>query len=37
MIFDTAPTGHTVRLLSLPELLGAWLDTLIKKERRPYS
>jgi arsenite/tail-anchored protein-transporting ATPase len=31
IIFDTAPTGHTVRLMSLPELLGAWLDSLIKK------
>lgn len=31
IIFDTAPTGHTVRILSLPELLGAWLNTLINK------
>ena len=31
IVFDTAPTGHTVRLLSLPHLLGAWLDTLIEK------
>lgn len=31
IVFDTAPTGHTVRLMSLPELLGAWLDSLIKK------
>jgi len=34
IIFDTAPTGHTLRLLSLPELLGAWLDNLIKKRRK---
>jgi len=34
IIFDTAPTGHTLRLLSLPELLGAWLDSLIKKRRK---
>lgn len=34
IIFDTAPTGHTVRLLSLPELLGAWMDSLLKKRRK---
>lgn len=33
LIFDTAPTGHTVRLLSLPELMGAWMDTLISRRR----
>ncbi|GAA0179365.1 TRC40/GET3/ArsA family transport-energizing ATPase [Clostridium sediminicola] len=34
IIFDTAPTGHTIRLVSLPELLGAWLQTLIEKRRK---
>lgn len=34
IIFDTAPTGHTVRLMSLPELLGAWLQLLIQKRRK---
>ncbi|SHH27551.1 ArsA family ATPase [Clostridium grantii] len=34
IIFDTAPTGHTIRLISLPELLGAWLETLIGKRRK---
>lgn len=34
IIFDTAPTGHTIRLISLPELLGAWLETLIEKRRK---
>jgi len=33
VIFDTAPTGHTIRLLSLPELMGAWMDTLISRRR----
>jgi arsenite-transporting ATPase len=37
IIFDTAPTGHTVRLLTLPELLGAWLETLISKRQKSVS
>lgn len=37
IIFDTAPTGHTVRLLSLPELLGGWMDTLLKKRRKSLA
>lgn len=37
IIFDTAPTGHTVRLLSLPEMLGAWMDTLLKKRRKSLA
>lgn len=34
IVFDTAPTGHTLRLLSLPELLGGWLDRLIEKRQK---
>lgn len=34
IIFDTAPTGHTLRLLSLPELLGGWMDSLISKRKQ---
>ncbi|MCH4889097.1 ArsA family ATPase [Acidaminobacter sp. JC074] len=37
IIFDTAPTGHTVRLLSLPEMLGAWMDTLLRKRRKTMA
>lgn len=37
IIFDTAPTGHTVRLLSLPELLGGWIDSLMHKRRKTIS
>ena len=33
VIFDTAPTGHTLRLMALPELLGAWLERLMEKRR----
>ncbi|MFA0888466.1 MAG: ArsA family ATPase [Synergistales bacterium] len=34
IVFDTAPTGHTLRLLTLPEILGAWLDHLLEKRAR---
>ncbi|ABI55667.1 ArsA family ATPase [Alkalilimnicola ehrlichii MLHE-1] len=40
LVFDTAPTGHTVRLLTLPELMGTWVDGLLKrrhKRNRDYS
>jgi len=37
IIFDTAPTGHTVRLLSLPELLGGWIDSLMTKRKKTIS
>jgi arsenite-transporting ATPase len=28
IVVDTAPTGHTLRLLSMSELIGQWLDAL---------
>jgi arsenite-transporting ATPase len=37
IVFDTAPTGHTLRLLTLPEILGAWIERLIKKREQAMS
>lgn len=34
LIFDTAPTGHTIRLLSLPELMGIWIEGLLQKRSK---
>ena len=34
IVFDTAPTGHTLRLLTLPEILGVWIEQLIEKRQK---
>jgi arsenite-transporting ATPase len=34
VIFDTAPTGHTLRFLGLPETLSGWIGKLIKMRMR---
>lgn len=34
LIFDTAPTGHTLRLLSLPEAMAAWTQGMLKHDKK---
>ena len=34
VVFDTSPTGGTLRLLALPEFLGDWIDRLVKKRTK---
>ena len=37
VVFDTAPTGHTLRLLTLPEVMAAWMDGLLRSRARSDS
>ena len=34
VVFDTAPTGHTIRLLSLPDLMGVWIKGLLQRRQQ---
>ena len=34
VVFDTSPTGGTLRLLALPEFLGEWIDRLVDKRAK---
>ncbi len=33
-VFDTAPSGHTARLMALPEMMSAWTDGLIERREK---
>lgn len=37
VIFDTAPTGHTLRLLGLPEAMEGWVAGLVSRRRKLAS
>lgn len=34
IVFDTAPTGHTIRLLTLPEIMGVWIDGMLERRKK---
>ncbi|MFG6147140.1 ArsA family ATPase [Halobacillus sp. B23F22_1] len=34
IVFDTAPTGHTIRLLTLPELMSVWIDGMLERRQK---
>jgi arsenite-transporting ATPase len=33
IVFDTAPTGHTLQLLRMPDAMNAWIHALVKHRR----
>ncbi|MCF2137483.1 MAG: ArsA family ATPase [Candidatus Thorarchaeota archaeon] len=37
VVFDTAPTGHTLKLLELPDLLDSWLGKMLTLRQRISS
>ncbi len=37
VVFDTAPSGHTARLMALPEMMSAWTEGLIKRRDKADS
>lgn len=34
LVFDTAPSGHTARLMALPEMMSAWVEGLMHRQER---
>ncbi len=37
IVFDTAPSGHTARLMALPEMMSAWTEGLIRRQEKADS
>src|SRR4029450_5887453 len=33
IVFDTAPTGHTMQLLRMPEAMTTWIQALVKHRK----
>ena len=34
VVLDTAPSGHTARLMALPEIMAAWTEGLLSRQKR---
>ncbi len=34
LVFDTAPSGHTARLMALPEMMSAWVEGMLHRQAR---
>ncbi|MCT1802336.1 ArsA family ATPase [Kocuria carniphila] len=34
VVFDTAPSGHTARLMALPEIMNSWVEGLLRNRQK---
>jgi arsenite/tail-anchored protein-transporting ATPase len=37
VVIDTAPTGHTLRLLAMPELVTGWIEGLVRQREKVHG
>lgn len=37
IVIDTAPTGHTLRLLAMPELVTGWIEGLVRQREKVHG